>query len=269
MMPTPTSCMTGTPQPKNESGPDVGLVAWFSNKTFKWIIIDTAAQAFPFDCIISFNGDTLKPIGYAVHGYPAWVGSTYCIYRAPGTGSYIAMPRGMLGHYKPIDESLTISFWVYDGIDPHIGTYAHKGQASIDVTANLNSWDRWESSTQFGVYTAVGPSASGSKKIGLPNWKSDMGDHTRSLGLAEYDKYKYTGLNYDPVSERYVIGAVGAETGWWVGDEPNPGYNRTFSFVKPEGSEITGSSIVLGWDGYVKGDSTSAALVGEAAIWRI
>lgn len=282
MQPGPGTLMSGFKGSLYAPTTDVGFIGWYSATLAKWVIVNTATQPFPFDCIISFNGDTLKPTGYAVHGYPAWVGTTYCIYHTPSVvaGSiYVAMPKDMLGHYRPIDESPTIAFWVYDGASPHTATFTHKGLAASDVTADINGWGRWESSTQFGIYTAVGTGVSGTKVIGLPSWKAGATRYTRSLSTTPlptwsvftgwvYGKYSYGTAMYDPVRDFYVIGTYGSESGWWSGDEPTPGYTRTFNFNKPEGSAITGSNIVLTWDGYVKGNDTGDVLVGETAIWR-
>lgn len=247
-----------------------GLIAWYSGSLFKWVLVDS--QEFPFDCVISFNGDTLLPYGVAVHGSPAWVGATYCIYLPSGSSNWVAMPYLNLGYYAPATGA-AFDWWQYNGVTPQTATFTKQGTAAADVVSDTDAWERWESDTQFGVYAAAGTTATGTHTVGLPMWKDGAGvEYVRSLETTGTPaNYTYGAAYYDSVNSAWIIGNHGAAGGWHESaEEPSLSTPRTFTFTADpsESPAPTGADIVLTFDSFAKGDSTETAYIGEAAIWR-
>lgn len=292
LQPDPATIMIGGKLSSTTPDTDVGIVAWYTSELSKWIMIDKATQTYPFDYAITFHGDVLKPIGASVHGAPAWVGSTYCIYRSPQAGivTYLARSNTDLGKFKPPDDSETFAFWTMAGSAVHAATFVPKGTATGSYTTDTDNWARWESDTQFGKYVAKAQGGVGDKVVGLPQWTSaGFKTYTRSLGTFPptkynsfldngdgtfggwvFGKYTYGAIHFDSSVNRWVIGTPNTLGGWWeCEEEPSPGHGSTFVFFKFEEDDAVGSNILLVWDKYVAGDNTGAVYTGEAAIWRI
>ena len=183
--PDPATIMIGGKLSSTSPDNDVGLVAWYSVALEKWVMLDKSTQPYPFDYAINFNGDLLKPLGYAVHGYPAWAGATYCIYTSPQAGArtLIARAAADLGKFKPPDDSTVHTFWTVVSSSAHAATFSPKGIATGTYTTNTDNWARWECDTQFGKYVAKAQAGDvGNRVIGLPQWTSaGFKVYTRSL----------------------------------------------------------------------------------------
>jgi len=254
---------------------DSEKVAYKSNMSSKWIIVPTT-QAYPWDCAITFNSDTLQPNVTPIHGYPAWVGATYCMYRRYSRW-VVRIKANLALLTTPLS---TETWWEYTGyFDPHSVTFTKRGAATADKSSSITAWPRWESTTQFGEYAAAG-GASGTVTIGLPQWKSFGVDYPRSIVKVD-GYYTYGTLVYDTTHSKYIIGTYGSASGWWEGGAPSLETTWTFAFTVPVDSEVEEDDILLYWDAYVMGDSegTLNALgtalidrptyIGEAAIWRV
>jgi hypothetical protein len=244
------------------SGADADRVAYFSDELSKWIMVDVGS-AYPYDCQISFEGDTLLPNIVPVHGYPAWVGDTYCIFWDPIATQWVGRAQGMLGHiYTPADDE---AWWSYSGATPYSATYTKRCTATADATAAITAWPRWESSTQFGEYSPQG-GATGTRIIGLPYWHDgEATEYIRSLEASGANStYLYGDVYYSAIAEAWVIGTPGDAAGWWVGLEPSTSGTTTFVHTGEE------PDIVLTFQGYAAGANAGESIyIGEAAIWRI
>ena len=102
--------------------------------------------------------------------------------------------------------------------------------------------------------------------MGLPRWRDNQGSYyVRSFNrIASH--YTYGSIRYE--SGKWIIGTVNSSGGWWEGKEPDKKFSVTFTFCKPEDSEITGSNLTLTFYDYVQGNESAPAYMGEVAIWR-
>lgn len=127
-------------------------------------------------------------------------------------------------------------------------------------------YQRWESATLYGEYTAAG-GASGTKYCGLPQW-TDGDDNTYIRSISKTDgKYSYGNIKYDITSLKWLIGTYGSASGWYEGSEPSKTGSVTFTFTVPEGSELTGTNKTISFDEYVKGENTQTVLITEVSRW--
>lgn len=261
---------------------DVSFVCWYSSVLDKYVVskYESGSLSCPFDCIISVSGDDMSAYGVPVNGFPAWKGSTYCLFYGAyktATGfseGWIILPQAKMG-FIPYVDSVDYDWWLYGGQGPHAATFDAKGTASAGVTTDTDNWPHWESDTMYGVYEAVN-GASGTKIVGIPQYKDGNGVvYNRSLmqtGTSVNHHYSYGSAIWNNTFSGWVIGELGSASGWWQSAvEPNTSGATTFVFAVPEGSEVTGSNLVLTFYGYVEGTetpSTRTLLLGEAAIWR-
>ena len=273
-------CATGIQVAEGCGGADVGFACFYSVELSKYVLWEHGDN-YPYDCAISVDGDTLYGLGVPVGNSPAWVGSTYCIYRS---GVYwLLRAKDEMGYSKPSDTSGTAEFWSYDGPNPYSATFVKKGTAALDKTADIDSWARWEKSTFggfYGVYTAAG-GAAGTKVIGVPQY-IDENDNVfvRSVQKKIYSltrrAYVYSGaeVTIESIggSELWVMGSYLSDGGWHQSStEPNVSSPVTFEFTTRPGQENppSGEDIVLSFDKYVVGLGVgSNNYIGEASIWR-
>lgn len=251
---------------------DVGKFCWYSSVLGKYVVSDG------LDCSISANGDTLTSYGVPVNGFPAWSGSTYCLFWGAFKGStgfsngWIIIASSRLG-YIPSSTS-DFDWWVNSSNDPRGVVFAPQGTASASVTPNIGSWSHWESSTQYGIYTPVS-GASGNRIVGIPRYTDGAGksyDRTLMKTAQTSGHYNYGNAKWRGTADGWVIGTYDDVNGWWSSTtEPNTISSTTFHFHVPAGSEVTGENIVLTFSAYVEGAATvpsKTMLIGEAAIWR-
>jgi len=160
------------------------------------------------------------------------------------------------------------------------GSLRGSTQGSYTGTAVTVStrFDRWESSSQFGVYSAAG-SASGTKTVGLPQWTDSSGVlYTRSLSKDSNSKYSYGDISWvesvtidgeSVTVQKFILGTYGSSSGWHeASSAPVLGSSWTLAFSKPSDSEATGSDLVMTWVGYVKGENRSDIFMIEGSVWR-
>ncbi|OGV53547.1 MAG: hypothetical protein A2017_20835 [Lentisphaerae bacterium GWF2_44_16] len=165
----------------------------------------------------------------------------------------------------------------YTGTPPALG-----GSAAFQARGNIRGsvknaysgtaitlttqYQRWESATLYGEYTAAG-GASGIKYCGLPQWTDGDGNtYIRSVTKTD-GKYTYGTISYNTTYSKWLIGAYGSASGWYEGSEPSKTGSVTFTFKVPEGSEITGTNKTVTFDKYVKGENTQTVFLTEASRW--
>lgn len=260
-----------------------GLIAYLPNETLTALNVYTISATLSY-CLL-YSGNTLKRQAGLVNELPWYRSEYYQIYYTPSYG-WVLIPVATFPGYAPTEWQDKDDVWQGDSFYtaatiPGIASTAdvtftgrgpHKNTSPVPTVAVAFTWPRWCKTTgttvPYGVYTAVVDSgATGTKIVGNPYWTSGGVSRMRSAEKVS-GHYEYGGTTYDPITDRYVIGNIGDVAGWWVGDEPAVGSNRTFNFAKPDGSEITGTNIVYTWGGYLPGSETETVYMGEIGVYR-
>lgn len=276
------------------SGSDDGYFLYYASSSSKWVISKYFGTSFVMSGALSgtlvpkyvnYGNETVYATGTLgdVPTYALWFDVTY-------------VSRWIISPYTP--GILPVEYWLptdpinapggaghyqgsafYAGTPPALGgtaTFQARGYnrgetldsyegASVTMTTK---YERWESSTLYGEYTAAG-GASGTKYCGLPQWKDGSGDtYIRSLTKTNYGKYSYGSISYNATYSKWLIGAYGSASGWWEGSEPSKTSPVTFTFKVPEGSELTGANKTIAFDKYVKGENSETIYLCEAATWK-
>ena len=258
-------------------GKDYGLFA-FRPGTSSWGYSVMTQGSFVYSLMV--DGYELKPVYSTVNGYIHWTGNGY-LYNTIAYGWVYA--AGKFAGYEPIEENISYdkdtgtysaegdSFWSLWGSPPCrpdeevelVGRGSNYGKGSKTLKA---VWKRWKSDKEFGVYEGDGES--GEKILGLPRFRSNGWEYfTRSYAKTK-GHYAYGRIKYSDTYGKWVIGEVGSGAGWHEGSEPEVGGSVTFKFCKNEDSEAEGSDITVSYFDHVRGDETTAAMLGEVAIWR-
>lgn len=229
---------------------------------------------------LKVNGSTLSPVYTPVNGYMHWSGGGHLYYTQ--TYGWVYM-TGMFPGYEPLEENVKYdrdkgvytgegdAFYTCWGLPSYEGDEVElRGRGSLygkEPKTLTASWNRWICETgEFGRYEPQG-SATGTRYLGLPRFRGSNNEYfVRSLektnGRFTYGRIRYQG-------GKWVIGSIGADSGWHEGDEPDrDGGSVSFRFCKNEGSEAKGSDITVTLQDFVKGDETGKAYFGEVAIWR-
>ena len=224
---------------------------------------------------LKIGNSTLKPVYSSINGYIYWEGNGYVYYTL--TYGWVYMPSGVFPGYEPIEDyewgkeeiiGTGDAFYTFNsfpsGEDDSVSMEGRGSNYDRDPLELKATWARWKSNNEFGKYEAAGD-ASGDKYLGLPRFRGNGEYFIRSFAK-ENGYYTYGRIHHS--DGKWVIGEVGADSGWHEGDEPDKEGSVTFKFCKPEGSEAKGSNITVSLYDYVKGDQTNASYLGEVAIWR-
>ncbi len=258
-------------------GRDNGLYA-FRPGDSRWGYSIMTEGAFAFSLVV--DGRELQPNYSTINGYIWWSGNGHFYYSL--TCGWVYM-TGKFPGYEPIEEN-----WEYDdetgeykaegdafyscSSPPYqpetevelIGRGSNYGKSSKTATAK---WKRWKCSREFGTYEGE-DGASGEKIFGLPRFRSNGYEYfTRSYAKTK-GHYTYGRIKYSDAYGKWVIGEVGSGAGWHEGSETEVGGSVTFKFCKNEDSQAEGSDITVSYFDHVKGDDTTAAMLGEVSIWR-
>ena len=221
------------------------------------------------------DGREYRPVFTDINGYIYWEGSGYVYYSLEWGWVHCSLFPG----YEPVETR---------EYDSEKGEYVYGGDAfytfgsvpsSEERTERMTprgslrnkevkeigaKWDRWVCDSEFGEYEAKG-GASGTRVMGLPRFRGNGEDFTRSLEKTNF-RFTYGRIHYS--QGKWVIGEIGSASGWHEGSEPKVGGSVTFKFCAPEGSEAKGYPITVSFVGYVQGDETDTAYLGEVAVWR-
>ena len=159
--------------------------------------------------------------------------------------SAIFIPRGSLKNDPPSSITLTLHFevnnlWVKNGGGrDHLGVYYNYAD-----TTNI-------------------------KVVGIPQFRDGTyKKYLRSFSKGSNDKYTYGDIYFDDTSQKWVIGTVGDENGWWEGEEPSFSESVTFAFTTNLGSTIVKPDINITFDECVNNATTETTYLYEADIWR-
>lgn len=224
---------------------------------------------------LQVGNSVFSPVYSDINGYLYWEGSGYIYYSLTHGWVWAKQFPG----YEPLEtHKWEDGQYKWEGDDFYIfssppsspdrtvkmspaGSNREKGKEQ-ELTA---IWPRWVAKNgEFGEYEGT-DGESGKKVKGLPRFKGNGEYFLRSLnkenGNFTYGRIRNSG-------GKWIIGETGSYGGWHEGSEPKVGGSVTFKFVKPEGSDATGSNISVSFDSYVCGDETDAAYLGSVAIWR-
>lgn len=209
-----------------------------------------------------------------------------------GYGAYVliswaAQPGYLPAEYQDPDTGDWLGDTWWSGPIPTPGTSLDDTTLvprGLDKTTGSNKtaeflWPRWikdgtagggETTLPQGKYTpATGSGTTGTVYVGLPVWTDAADtDYIRSLVKDATSHYTYGAIHWDAATSAWVIGTPGAETGWWVGAEPSLTTPRTFVFTVPQGSEVTGSDIVVAFDRWALGEAQAQRWLAECGVLR-
>ena len=254
-------------------GGDEGLFAF--NAGYSWggnVIVRDPNFCYKLE----IDGTLLSPVFSDINGYIYWSGNGYVYF----TQTYGWVLCDRFPGYEPLedfewgeddervwkgDAFYTFSRPPY-GPDSEVVMRPRGSLNESDETKSMKAvWPRWVAKNgEFGVYE--GKDGEGGVKVkGLPRFSGNGEYFVRSLNK-ENGYFSYGRIHN--AGGKWVIGEVGSAGGWHEGSEPDVGGSVNFRFVKPEGSEATGSDISVSLRDYVCGDETDAAFLGSAAIWR-
>lgn len=158
------------------------------------------------------------------------------------------IPRGNLKNSNPSPIKLQIyhypdQLWIkYGGGKSHLGVYYRQ-----DNPGNISF----------------------AKVVGVPLFKDDSGkEYLRSFKKNNDGKYIYGDIHFDENNQKWIIGTIGDEEGWWEGEEPQFFESITFYFTVNNGAEIKKSNIIISFDECIDIDYEETGYVFEANIWR-
>ena len=245
-----------------------------SISSFGSYVVVESTELFPS---VVLDGSKMTPQFTDVNGYICWTGSRNLYYSQ--TYGWIVCDQSP--GYEPLEEQrrdpesgMTTwegdSFWVLSSFpygEDSEATLTPRGKERGKESKKLKlTWKRWVCNQEFGVYEGKG-GASGKKIVGLPQFRGNGETFLRSLEKDNSWHFTYGRIHY--ASGKWVIGEVGSAAGWHEGSEPKAdGGSVTFSFCRPEGSDVTGQNITVSFEKYVGGDEKDIAYLGEAAVWR-
>ena len=253
-------------------GSDAGYFAFAGSDSWGYHIMVKEDHFAPS---LVVDGRTFNPVFTDINGYIYWSGNGYIYYSLDWGWVLCSMFPG----YEPIETSAYDSdkgetiysgdnFYVINSIPYMEGRTSRltpRGKLRNKEVKTLEAvWDRWVGDTEFGEYKAKG-NASGTRVMGLPRFRGNGEYFLRSLNK-ERGYFTYGRIHYS--SGKWVIGEIGSANGWHEGSEPKVGSTVTFKFCAPEGSDVKGTNISVGFDSYVMGEETDIAYLGEVAIWR-
>lgn len=265
-------------------GTDDGFIAYLPNETLTALNVYTVSTTVSYQ--LTYSGNTFTRQFGLINERPWYRGVYDQIYYTPSYG-WVLMSVSTFPGYAPVEWKDNSDVWQGDtfytaATIPGLaattdvvftGRGVHKRTDPVPTATVAFSWPRWckteDTTVPYGVYTAVADSgATGTKTVGNPSWK-DAGGNVYMRSIAKVaGHYEYTGLTYNSDVDLYVIGTIGSESGWWVGDEPYIGGNRTLTFGKPDGSGITGANKLLTWNGYIPGNVLTTVYMGEIGVYR-
>ena len=262
---------------------DFGYKLYYSSSLSKWVI------SLRYGMIFLSGVNEFIPTYKNINGYSSYIqGSNVLWYDAStiwttwiiSTTPGISPVEYWLADDPVNDPSGAGSYQgtaFYTGTPPALGGSAtFQARGSLRGTTKdaysgtpitiTTQYQRWESSTLYGKYTAAG-GASGTKYCGLPQWKDgDDNAYVRSLTKTD-GKYSYGSISYNSTYSKWLIGTYGNVSGWYEGSEPSKTSPVTFTFTVPDGSELTGTNKTITFDEYVKGENTEIVLLTEASRW--
>ena len=261
---------------------DLFYKLYYSSAVGKWVISNH------YGMIFLQNTNELIPTYININGYCSyrnpyavilWYDVTYgwVISSTPGISPVeYWMPSDPINNPSGAGEYTGTAF--YTGTPPALGGSAtFQARGSLRGTTKdaysgtaitlTTKYERWESATLYGEYTAAG-GASGTKYCGLPQWKDGSSNtYIRSVSKTS-NKYTYGDISYNTTYSKWLIGTYGSTSGWYEGSEPSKTGSVTFTFTVPEGSELTGANKTITFDKYVKGENTETIYLTEAGTWR-
>lgn len=226
---------------------------------------------------LKIDNNIFTPIYNDVNGYIYWQYSSTYFYCSKSYGWVLS---NVFPGYEP-KEVYNSETHEFEGDSFHSGSVPSIGDGKYSYLqprgTNRNNggsnktvyfwFPRWQSTNGVlcGEYEPK-CGKTGTKSVGLPRWRDNQGSYyVRSFNrIASH--YTYGPIRYE--SGKWIIGTVNSPGGWWEGKEPDKKSSVTFTFCKPEDSEITGSNLTLTFYDYVQGNESAPAYMGEVAIWR-
>lgn len=228
---------------------------------------------------IDVDGDKLSPQYSELNGHMWWQGSGFLYWSIKYGGWVYTEDYNLKPGYEP-RETLFASENEWPGDDfyfvsslPSPGSEGSMwGRGSNYNSGSEKSiklfWPRWSSKNRRELGEFVGADGeTGSKFMGLPRFRSNKWEYFERSFEKKGGYYSYGRIHYE--GGKWVIGTIGSDSGWYEGSEPSLTSSVTFKFCKNEGSEIEDEDdLTISYYDHVVGDQTSAAYLGNVAIWR-
>jgi len=267
---------------------DVGKVVFYNSDTSKWIM--AAGASVKFGMVADGGFLAIQPT--EINGYAWFSDGTNHVYKSVGFGwVYTSTLDAGVEPREWRDDDLAAyqgdEFWagttILTSLSPR-GIYLDDGSTAAITTAIYTpDYERWESDTRYGAYTAAG-GATGTWAVGNATWTDGSGgtwtqrsDHSNGTKAKDLHRpFSYFGgsselfLQWNATASAYVAGTYGSELGWWQNaSAPVAGSAYTITFAVPEESEVTGSDIELTPSSYVDGDWIPTKVAIYALDWAV
>lgn len=266
---------------------DLGKCVFYNSNTSKWIMAEGKKVKFG----IVADGVFLAIQPTEINGYAWFSDGSRKVYLSIGYGwVYTATLRAGVEPREWYDDDLEAwqgdAFWgrtsLFTSLDPR-GVYKGDGVTEAITTADYEpDYERWESDTQYGAYTAAG-GATGTRAVGNATWTEGFGvtwiqcskysngtkakDLRRSYSIFSGPELL---LTWNATASAYVAGSYGSELGWWQNaSAPVAGVAYTITFTVPSGSAVTGTDIELTPSAYVAGDKIPTKAAIYALDWAV
>lgn len=253
-------------------GADDGLFSFYASGWGGYIMV----RAGEYAPTIKIGSSTLYPVYSCVNGYIYWRGNGY-IYNSRNYGWIWAFE---FPGYEPLenhhfedgnrtwtgDRFYSLSSPPTSADDEVILTPRGSLYENGDERTATPYWPRWVAkSGEFGIYEGV-DGASGERVKGIPRFRGNNWEYFERSFKKENGYFTYGRIHHK--EEKWVLGEIGSDSGWYEGEEPKVGGSVTFRFCKNEDSEVEGDDITVSFVSYVAGDETETAYLGSVAIWR-
>lgn len=265
---------------------DEGMCVFYNSPTEKWIM---AADA-KFGIVAA--GTFLAIQATEINGYAWFSDGSRKVYLSIGYGwVYTTALAAGVEPREWYDDDLAAwqgdEFWagetIFASLAPR-GVYKDDGVTTAITTADYEpDYERWESDTRYGEYTAAG-GATGTRYFGNATWRdvdgalwtqrSSYRDATKAKDLHR-PAFPFFGipeltLMWNTAASVYVAGTHGNASGWWQNaSAPVAGVAYTITFTVPDGSEVTGADIVLTPSDYAAEDWVPTKASLYALDWAV
>lgn len=146
-------------------------------------------------------------------------------------------------------------------------------EPTASLTVELKDCYVLSGSSRYGEYTHC--SNGGTKVFGCPQWNGmGGGTYTKTVAKTKNNQFQYIHSNDSSKNIYYengywVVGKRNSYSGWWeTSSQPSPNSPINLTFHKPANSDAEGQDYTLSFIGYVAGNETTPAWVGDVAKWQ-
>lgn len=118
-------------------------------------------------------------------------------------------------------------------------------------------------------YTQGADGMTGTKTVGLQEWRHGVKAYTQSMTEDETGRYRYGAAKWDTKRQEYIVGTYGHE--WFSAPSPSIGSRWDFTaWASGAGgaSAVPSADFSATWNGYQWGENTMPAYAGQIAYWR-